>query len=117
MTSPCTFFMLLSATPHWHELDEAAQREVFDDALALVFNGYPDVRMSHYAAGAVAGRCSDVIVWEARDIAQYQAAIDELRARPFFGAPLFEIVEVIAGVGDDELDGPANQPPVAALML
>ena len=117
MTSPCTFFMLLSATRHWHELDEATQREAFDDALAMVFNGYPELRMSHYAAGAFAGRCSDVIVWEARDIAQYHAAIDELRTLPFFGAPLFEIVEVIAGVADDELDNAAVLAPFAALML
>jgi hypothetical protein len=117
MSSPCTFFMLLSATRHWHELDEIAQRDVFDDALAMVFNGYPELRMSHYAAGAFAGRCSDVIVWEARDGTQYHAAVDELRSRPFFGAPLFEIVEVIAGVADDELDNAATQAPFAALML
>ena len=117
MTQPCTLFMLLAATRHWRELDAAAQREVFDDALALVFDGYPDLPMSHYAAGAPGARCSDVIVWEARDVAQYHEAIDALHARPFFGALLFEVVELIAGVADDELDGAPAQAPYAALML
>lgn len=117
MTQPCTFFMLLAATRRWRELDAAARREVFDETLGLVFNGYPDLSMSHYETGAHNGRCSDVIVWEARDPAQYHAAIEALRELPFFGAPLFEIVEVIAGVADDTSDSTSAQLPYAALML
>jgi Darcynin, domain of unknown function len=60
--------------------------------------------MSHYAAGAFDARCSDVIVWEAGDVAQYHEAIALLRREALFGAPLFEIVEVIAGVEDDEFE-------------
>ena len=104
---PRTFFMLLAATRHWRELDPAGRREVFDQTLAIVFNGFPDLRMSHYAAGAFDARCSDVIVWEAGEVAQYQAAIALLRRHAFFGAPLFEIVDVIAGVADDEFEDEA----------
>ncbi len=104
MTQPRTFFMLLAATRHWRELDPAARREVFDATLAIVFNGFPALRMSHYAAGAFDTRCSDVIVWQAGDVAQYHEAIALLRREAFFGAPLFEIVEVIAGVEDDEFE-------------
>jgi hypothetical protein len=104
---PRTFFMLLAATRHWRELDPAARREAFDEALTIVFNGFPDLRMSHYAAGAFDARCSDVIVWETGDAAQYHAAIALLRQRAFFGAPLFEIVEVIAGMEDDEFEDDA----------
>ena len=107
MTPSRTFVMLLAATRHWRELDPAARREVFDDTLALVFNGFPDLRMSRYAAGAFDSRCSDVIVWEAGDVAQYHAAIALLQRQAFFGAPLFEIVDVIAGVEDDEFEDDA----------
>jgi hypothetical protein len=33
---------------------------------------------------------------------QYVAAVEALHARPFFATPLFEIVDVIAAVEDDE---------------
>ena len=107
MTSSRTFFMLLAATRHWRELDPAERRAVFDATLATVFNGFPDLRMSHYAAGAFDSRCSDVIVWEARDVSQYHEAIALLRRQAFFGAPLFEVVDVIAGIEDDEFEDDA----------
>jgi Darcynin, domain of unknown function len=100
-----TFFMLLKATAHWRALDHDAQRGVFDDALMTVFNRYPGLRMSRFNASAFHGRCSHVIVWEVADDAdvwQYVAAVEALDARPFFAAPLFEIVDVIPGVEDGE---------------
>jgi hypothetical protein len=105
------FFMLLQATAHWRGLDIDAQRGVFDDALMTVFNGYPELRMSRFKAGAFHGRCSHVIVWAlsaGADVSQYVAAVEALQARPFFATPLFEIVDVIAGVEDDEDELPAD---------
>ena len=99
-----TFFMLLKATTNWRVLDHDAQRDVFDAALMTVFNGFPDLRMRWFDAGAFHGRCSQVVVWElahGADEWQYEAAVEALYAQPFFGAPLFEIVDVIAGVEDD----------------
>ena len=113
MTRSCTFFMLLEATAHWRDLDADAQRDLFDDASATVFNGYPDLRMSRYASGAFHDRCSDVLVWQTSgDLSQYHAAIDTLRAQPFFGAPLFEIIDVVPGIEDD---GDAGDEPGFAL--
>ena len=100
-----TFFMLLKATAHWRALDADAQRGVFDDALMTVFNRYPELRMRRFNASAFHGRCSHVIVWEVcgdADVWQYVAAVEALHARPFFATPLFEIVDVIPGVEDDE---------------
>jgi hypothetical protein len=100
-----TFFMLLKATAHWRALDTDAQRGVFDDALTTVFNGYPELRMSRFNAGAFHGRCSHVIVWEliaGADVCQYVAAVEALHAQPFFATPLFEIIDVIPGVEDDD---------------
>lgn len=100
-----TFFMLLKATPQWRALDCDAQRAVFDAALVTVFNGYPELRMSRFNAGAFHGRCTHVIVWEllaGADVWQYEAAVEALHTQPFFAAPLFEIMDVIPGVVDDE---------------
>jgi len=99
-----TFFMLLKATTHWRALDSGAQRAVFDQALMTVFNGYPELRMSRFNAGAFHGRCTHVIVWELladADVWQYEAAVDALHAQAFFAMPLFEIVDVIPGIADD----------------
>jgi hypothetical protein len=96
--------MLLKATSHWRALDRDAQGEVFDAALVTVFNGHPELRMSRFNVGAFHGRCTHLIVWElaaGADIWQYEAAVEALHAQAFFGAPLFEIIEVIAGVEDD----------------
>jgi hypothetical protein len=100
-----TFFMLLKATAHWHALEPDAQRAVFDDTLMTVFNRYPELRMSRFNAGAFHSRCSHVIVWEVlgeTEVWQYVAAVEALHGRPFFATPLFEIVDVIPGVEDDE---------------
>ena len=102
MTRPCTFFMLLKATPHWRDLGVEERRKVFEQALDTVFNGYPDLRMTHYATGAFQGRCTDVIVWETTDVSQYDNAIGALGEQPFFGAPMFEIVDVVAGMNSDD---------------
>ena len=100
-----TFFMLIKATTHWHALDADAQRAVFDEALMTVFNGYPELRMSRFNAGAFHGRCTQVIVWALADRAdawQYAAAVEALHARRFSATPLFEIMDVIPAVEDDE---------------
>ena len=113
---PRSFFMLLKATARWHALDADAQRAAFDLALATVFNGYPGLRMSRFKAGAFHGRCSDLIVWaldDGADLWQYEAAVEALHAQPFLGAPLFEVVDVIAGVEDDGADLPR---PIEAFM-
>lgn len=115
-----TIFMLLKATTHWRTLDHDAQRAVFDDALVTVFNGFPDLRMRRFDAGAFHGRCTQVIVWElarGADVWQYEAAVDALHDRPFFGAPLFEIVDVIPGIEDESLLDVADPLPLEAFVL
>ena len=100
-----TFFMLLRGTAHWRALDPRAQRAAFDNALMTVFNGYPELRMSRFNADTFHGRCSHVIVWDligGADASPYEAAIEALHEQPFFATPLFEIVDVIPGVEDDE---------------
>jgi hypothetical protein len=94
--------MLLKATAHWRDLGVEERRKVFEQALDTVFNGYPDLRMTHYASGAFQGRCTDVVVWETTDVSQYDSAVAALGGQPFFGAPMFEIVDVVAGMNSDD---------------
>jgi hypothetical protein len=100
--------MLLKATAHWRELGVEERRKAFEQTLDTVFNGYPDLRMTHYATGAFQGQCTDVIVWETTDVSQYDNAIGALGEQPFFGAPLFEIVDVVAGMNSDDVADEAH---------
>jgi Darcynin, domain of unknown function len=100
--------MLLNATSRWRALDDADRREVFDAALVLVFNGYPALRMTHYATGASRSGCTHMIVWETTEVAQYEEALDALASTPLFGNRLFEIVDVIAGVDGDMVEDEAE---------
>ena len=117
MTATSTYFMLLQATRHWRELPPADQREVFDDVLAMVFNRFPDLRMSHYAVGGPCGRGTDLLIWEAGEPAQYEEALAALRGEAFFGAPLFEIVEVLPAVAAEDGEADALLAPPAMLAL
>ena len=96
-----TDFMLLQSTRHWRELGPEDQRAALDAALALVWNGHPGVRMTHYAVAWPGERCTDLVAWEVEDEAEYQGAVAALRRDPFLGAPLFEVVEVIAALADN----------------
>ncbi|MBS0447869.1 MAG: darcynin [Proteobacteria bacterium] len=112
-----TYFMLLKSTARWRTLGPDAQRAALDEILMLIFNGYPALRMSHYAADPQHGRCSDVIVWESADAEQYRAAIDALYEQPFFGAPWFEIVDVVSGFEDDPEEAAADARAQYACVL
>lgn len=115
-----TFFMLLKATHRWRGLEHDGQRAVFDAALQAVFNGFPDLRMRRFDASAFHARCTHVIVWElahGADLWQYEAAIEALHGQPFFGAPLFEIVDVIPGTEDDEQFDVTDPVPLEAFSL
>ena len=49
------------------------------------------------------------------DVRQYVDAIEALHAQAFFATPLFEIVDVIPGVEDDEHDEDELLPGLACL--
>lgn len=97
---PYTVFMLLKATPHWLALDADARDALHDSALELIFNRFPAVRMRRFDASGLHGRCSEVLVWETTDVAEYRAAVDSLQRHPLLGEPCFEVMDVIPSVPD-----------------
>jgi hypothetical protein len=71
-----------------------------DSALMLVFNRFPEVRMRRFDAAGLHGHCTEVLVWETTDVAEYRDAVDSLHQHDFFGRPCFEVVDVIPSVPD-----------------
>lgn len=96
-----TFFMLLQATPGWRALGLDEQHTRHDALLVRVFEAYPELSLRRFDCAAFAGRCSDVLVWETSDVAQYQDAVAALRDGGPLGAAWFEVVDVIPAVEDE----------------
>jgi hypothetical protein len=94
------FFMLLQSTPRWRALDASEQHAHYDSVLMRVFEGYPDLRLRRFDSAAFAGRCSDVLLWETSDVAQYHDAIASLREAGLLSPPWFEAIDVIPAVED-----------------
>ena len=95
-----TFFMLLRGTPLWRALELDEQHARHDELLVRVFEAYPELSLRRFDSAAFASRCSDVLVWETSDVAQYHDAIAALRDGGPLGPVWFEIVEVIPAVED-----------------
>lgn len=99
-----TFFMLLKTRPAWLALSRPERRAFRDRHLVPVFQRYPEVKTRYYDAEAFSARCSDVMVFEARDPRQYQFLVDALRDTPLFGAPYFEVIDIVPAVEDGYLE-------------
>jgi hypothetical protein len=99
-----TFFMLLQSTPRWRALALDEQQAHHDALLVHVFEAYPELSLRRFDSTAFAGRCSDVLVWETSDVAQYHEAARALRDGGPLGAVWFEVLDVIPAVEDDGHD-------------
>src|SRR5215213_9863483 len=95
-----TFFMLLQSTPCWRALERDQQHAHHDALLVRVFDAYPELSLRRFDSAAFAGRCSDVLLWETSDVAQYYEAVEALRDAGLLTRPWFEIVDVIPAIED-----------------
>jgi hypothetical protein len=67
-----------------------------------VFEAYPELSLRRFDSAAFAGRCSDVLVWETSDVAQYHDAVERRCATvDRWARPWFEVVDVIPAVEDE----------------
>jgi hypothetical protein len=67
------------------------------------------VQMRFYDTEFYAAEVTDVIVWQTRDLAGYQAIVESLRETSFWGV-YFEVVSILPGVENayaDAYDQPA----------
>ena len=97
---PYTVFMLLKASAPWLALAREEREALYDSALMLVFNRFPSVRLSYFDASPFHSRCSDVLLWETTDMAEYRDAIATLRQHEFMSPQHFEVIDVIPSIPD-----------------
>ncbi|MDR3514079.1 MAG: darcynin [Caulobacteraceae bacterium] len=99
-----TIFMLLNALPQWLSLDRAARRAFHAQSLAPILNAHPQTRLRYYDAEAFSGRCSDIAVFETENLLDYSDLIEDLRDTAFFGAPYYQVVDIIPAIEEGYLD-------------
>lgn len=110
MTRRYSFFMLLQGTPRWRALEPAAQHAHHDALLLRVFD-FPDLQLRRFDSAAFGGRCSDVLLWETGDVAQYYEALGALRECGLLDAAWFDVVDVIPAIEDAWRDDEPALPP------
>lgn len=98
-----TYFMLVRTTPQWLCLSRDARMRFADEVFKPVVSKFPAVSLRYFDAEAFHARCSDVLMWETRDPAQYNFMVDALRDTPMFGVPYFEVVDIIGAVEDGDV--------------
>jgi hypothetical protein len=95
-----TYFMLVRTTPQWLSLSRDARMTFADKVFKPVVGKFPAVSLRYFDAEAFNARCTDVLMWETTDPAQYNFMVDALRDTPMYGVPYFEIVDIIGAVED-----------------
>lgn len=100
MNRPFTLFMLLKAHPAWNALGRPAQDALRDETLSQVYDRFPSTRLRCYDAASFHSRCTEVVVWETTDMAEYHFAVDSLRETAFFRPAYFDIVDLVPSVPD-----------------
>ena len=95
-----TYFMLVRTTPQWLSLSRDARMTFADKVFKPVVGKFPAVSLRCFDAEASNARCTDVLMWETTDPAQYNFMVDALRDTPMCSVPYFEIVDIIGAVED-----------------
>jgi Darcynin, domain of unknown function len=95
-----TYFMLVRTTPQWLSLSREARMTFADKVFKPVVGKFPAVSLRYFDAEAFNARCTDVLMWETTDPAQYNFMVDALRDTPMYSVPYFEIVDIIGAVED-----------------
>lgn len=104
MSKPLTLFMLLASQASWLQLSRKARRDFIAAEVAPILARYPAVRLRFFDSEAFSGRCTDIAVWETRDLKSYSFLIDALRDTAFFTAPYFVVVDIIPALEDSYAD-------------
>lgn len=89
-----TIFVLLKTTTAWLKLDRQERNKIAESVLADIFkNDRVTVRL--FDAEAFATRCTDVAMFQTKQIEQYYYVMERLRDSVLITHPYFETVDII----------------------
>ncbi len=94
-----TVFVLLKTTTAWLRLSREDRNKIADQVLANVLAG-DETTLRMFDAEAFTARCTDVAMFQSRDMQSFYYAIERLRDSVLITTPYFEIVEIIPTIED-----------------
>jgi hypothetical protein len=91
------YFMLVKTTNIWLQLSSKERFQFLETIISPILQKYPSVKMRFFDSEAFSGHYTDVLMWEASEVKDYQFLVEELRETRFWGT-YFEIVEIIPAI-------------------
>ena len=92
-----TFFMMTKTTNAWLALAPKERLAYVGTRLEPLLKKHPTVKLRYFESEAFSSRYTDILMWEAADVSEYQALVEELRETEFWGT-YFEIVEIVPAI-------------------
>ncbi len=103
MTKPYNIFMLVKTTNTWLQLPPKERFAFVDRVIKPILAQHPTVTLRFFDIEAFNARVTDVMIWETRDLAQYQSLVEHLRETAFWGT-YFEVLDILPGIEDGYAD-------------
>ncbi len=94
-----TIFVLLKTTVFWLRLSREERNTIADKVLEDVLAN-SDVKLRMFDAEAFTTRCTDVAMFQAKDMQSFYFVIEKLRDSVLITEPYFEMVEIIPTIED-----------------
>jgi hypothetical protein len=91
------YFMLVKTTNAWLQLSPTERFKFFEITVVPILQKHSSVKMRFFDSEAFSGHYTDVLMWEASHVKDYQFLVEELRETPFWGM-YFEIVEIVPAI-------------------
>jgi hypothetical protein len=89
-----TIFMQVKTKPEWLALPPPRRFAFFLEEVLPILARQPQVTMKFFESEAFNADVTDILVWSAKDLMQYQAIVEGLRETRFWGH-YFEIVSIL----------------------
>jgi Darcynin, domain of unknown function len=91
------YFMLVKTTNIWLQLSSKERFQFLETTISPILQKYPSVKMRFFDSEAFSGHYTDVLMWEASEVKDYQFLVEELRETRFWGT-YFEIIEIVPAI-------------------
>ena len=95
---PYTILMLMNATPQWLSLTREQRANYFEKSVLPSFQEVSKtVKVRLFDSEYFHAKVSDFMIVETASLNDYQQLIERLRDSKIYGAPYFEIKDIIVG--------------------
>ncbi|MFD0695556.1 darcynin family protein [Paenibacillus sp. GCM10027628] len=92
------FVVLLEVDPTWLALSREMRREYASELYEIIGRHAAEVRVRYFDADAFSGKCSDFVICETQNTAQYHYMWEALKDSQGFSGGYYRIKDVIYGI-------------------